>query len=79
MEHGMERSCYSIEKHQDHWVVTAHGARILICKHKKAAIMLARRASNMLHDSYAIKPSTDYEQPAPDASGYGAGGKVDSC
>jgi hypothetical protein len=57
MEHGMECTCYSIEKHQDQWVVLACGARVLICNDKKMAIMIARRAANMSRENYATDTS----------------------
>ena len=59
----MEHTSYSIEKRQDQWVVWACGARVLVCKHKKMAIMIARRASNMLRES----PASDASQPIADA------------
>ena len=44
----MERACYSIEKVGDQWVVSTRGARILICKRKKEAVMIVKCASEML-------------------------------
>jgi hypothetical protein len=60
----MERTAYSIEKRQDQWVVWAGDARILICEHKEMAIMTARRAANMLRESYAsdASPRSDHAQ-----------------
>jgi hypothetical protein len=44
----MEGTCYSIKPDQDQWVVLACGTPVLICKRKKVAVMIARRAANML-------------------------------
>ena len=59
----MARTSYSIEKHQDQWVVWACGARVLICDDKTMAITIARRAANMSREGYA----TDTSQRITDA------------
>jgi hypothetical protein len=48
----MQRSCYSVEKYQDRWLVSVFGARVLICESKKAALRVVRQASDALclHD-----------------------------
>jgi len=44
----MGGTCYSIENHQDQWVVLAYGRPVLIFKRKKMAVMIAEHAENML-------------------------------
>jgi hypothetical protein len=51
----MPRSCYAIEQHQGHWVVSVCGARGLTCKTKRTALKTARRAMELLHQSQQVE------------------------
>ena len=51
----MEKGCYAIEQHQNHWVVSVCGARVLTCKTKRAALKAARRAMVLLHQSQQVE------------------------
>jgi len=49
----MERSCYSIEKHHDRWLVSVGGAKVLMCDSKRAAMKAVRQATDALCASRA--------------------------
>jgi hypothetical protein len=61
----MQHTSYSIEKRQNQWVIWACGARVLVCKHKKMAIMIARRATHMLRESPASDASRRFTHAHP--------------
>jgi hypothetical protein len=50
----MQRSCYSIAKHRDRWLVSARGEKVLLCDSKKTAVRIVRQATDALrldHDA----------------------------
>jgi hypothetical protein len=51
----MQRSCYVIEQHQNHWVISVCGAMVMTCKTKRAALKAARRAMVLLHQSRQVE------------------------
>ena len=51
----MEKGCYAIEQHQNHWVVSVCGARVLTCKTKRTALKAARRAMVLLRQSQQVE------------------------
>jgi hypothetical protein len=51
----MPRSCYVIEQHQSHWVISVCGAMVMTCKTKRAALKAARRAMVLLHQSQQVE------------------------
>jgi hypothetical protein len=57
-EGTMKRSGYSVEKHQNQWVVCAGGTGLLICEHKKTAVTFAKTAFKMLHGEYLDSQSS---------------------
>jgi hypothetical protein len=48
MEGSMKRAFYKVERYEDKWVVVACRQKILVCKTKKMAIELTRRAACMM-------------------------------
>ncbi len=44
----MKRALYKVERYEDKWVVVACRQKILVCKTKKIAIELTRRAACMM-------------------------------
>jgi hypothetical protein len=51
----MPRSCYVIEQHQSHWVISVCGAMVMTCKTKRTALKAARRAMVLLHQSQRVE------------------------
>jgi hypothetical protein len=51
----MPRSCYVIEQHQNHWVISVCGAMVMTCKTKRTALKAARRAMVLLHQSRQVE------------------------
>jgi hypothetical protein len=50
MEGPMNRRFYKVERHEDKWVVLACSNKLLICKTKKIALELTRRATYMMRN-----------------------------
>jgi hypothetical protein len=46
----MEGTCYSIEKIGNKWIVSTRYGQVLTCQSKKAALMVVKRASDMVHN-----------------------------
>ena len=55
----MQRSCYSIAKHRDRWLVSACGQDVLLCESKKTALKIVRQASDALYADHDAVPQDD--------------------
>jgi hypothetical protein len=55
----MKQAFYKVERYEDKWAVVVCSDKILVCKTKKTAVELAKRAACMIRDIGLPTPEQD--------------------